>query len=57
MQRMQEKEAEQLEQAAGELQLLPEPVTKQNWAGRGEKANQRRGKVTLCVTVLWFYYL
>lgn len=29
MQRMQEKEAEQLEQAAGELQPLPEPVTEQ----------------------------
>lgn len=57
MQRMQEKEAEQVEQAAGELQPFPEPVTNQNWAGRGEKANQRRGKVTLCVTVLLFYCL
>lgn len=30
MQRMQEKEAEQVEQAAGELQPFPEPVTNQN---------------------------
>lgn len=29
MQRMQEKEAEQLQQAAGELQPLPEPVAEQ----------------------------
>lgn len=36
MQRMQEKEAEQLEQAAGELQPLPEPVPKQNRRERGE---------------------
>lgn len=56
MQRMQEKEAEQLQQAAGELQPLPEPVAEQKWAGRGEKADQKRGKVTLSVTVLGFYY-